>query len=583
MSSHGSESYWRWTDGRYAKLPPKELTRRQKAVYHTEDVVETDEGLLLFLTGAVPSVESEHEGCFLEGIECDTDFRPIGAGFITLMGVQVVRKLGRVTKDEQIFTWMDVCEFLRMGHLVRGLYEKLPDGPLRNEVRKQVAHSHRPQDLTEAPYIPEWHQKYDLLPHSRENGGEVFSYPVELMALQDLLSEAAEKDGENVKVNIMPFGCKSYAEFFGRLSGYADKYRTKSPELADAVLDVIELMDQANAKEYWSVVRYTGNQPVGHRGLTPGRCYYWPCSPAHPIYEGVIDDEETTSYLYPCDPSRWEILEDPTGMAARALAGEADTVDFWGTGPTELDAWADENGITAKRKTSYSMLPKENPWGESEQDTVEITCPECGRRMDFAAWTKVNAQDDPNLVDGIIDGSCCEFTCDSCGYTAHLEHPCLYLDPCHRVCIYHVVSDQMREQVEEMFRGLAEDDGEQGPGGSIRRIVRSREEFQEKVAIITADLDDRAIELLKLGVAGQAFTQGVGPEAPGYKARFVAADADTIQIRLMFTSGRSFVADIPRGGYELFADEISASDIANEQPLYVDRTWAYHTSDVLSH
>lgn len=27
MSSHEDESYWRWTDGRYASLPPKELAR----------------------------------------------------------------------------------------------------------------------------------------------------------------------------------------------------------------------------------------------------------------------------------------------------------------------------------------------------------------------------------------------------------------------------------------------------------------------------------------------------------------------------------------------------------------------------
>ena len=27
MSSHENESYWRWTDGRYASLPPKELAR----------------------------------------------------------------------------------------------------------------------------------------------------------------------------------------------------------------------------------------------------------------------------------------------------------------------------------------------------------------------------------------------------------------------------------------------------------------------------------------------------------------------------------------------------------------------------
>ena len=37
------------------------------------------------------------------------------------------------------------------------------------------------------------------------------------------------------------------------------------------------------------------------------------------VYCGVIDDEEFTAYLYPTEPSLWEILLDPTGMAYRTI------------------------------------------------------------------------------------------------------------------------------------------------------------------------------------------------------------------------------------------------------------------------
>ena len=87
-----------------------------------------------------------------------------------------------------------------------------------------------------------------------------------------------------------------------------------------------------NVKEDWSVVRYVGHEYDDKPrvfGLTRGRCYYWPCSKERPVYEGVIDDEEFTSYLYPCDAECWEIVLDPTGMAARALAGDADTLHAW--------------------------------------------------------------------------------------------------------------------------------------------------------------------------------------------------------------------------------------------------------------
>lgn len=66
-------------------------------------------------------------------------------------------------------------------------------------------------------------------------------------------------------------------------------------------------------------MKYIGESTDGVSGLTHGRCYYWPCSTKNPVYEGVIDDEEFTSYLYPVDANLWEIIEDPTGMAKRAI------------------------------------------------------------------------------------------------------------------------------------------------------------------------------------------------------------------------------------------------------------------------
>ena len=65
-----------------------------------------------------------------------------------------------------------------------------------------------------------------------------------------------------------------------------------------------------NVKEIF-VLRYKGPDIGGVFGLRNGHCYYWPCDVDHPLYEGVIDDEEYTSYWYPTEPEMWEILEDP--------------------------------------------------------------------------------------------------------------------------------------------------------------------------------------------------------------------------------------------------------------------------------
>ena len=73
-----------------------------------------------------------------------------------------------------------------------------------------------------------------------------------------------------------------------------------------------------NRKEQWSVLKFIGTEIDG---LTPGSNYYWPSSFSNPVYRGVVDDEEFTSYLYPTDADLWEILEDPTGMAYNTIYG----------------------------------------------------------------------------------------------------------------------------------------------------------------------------------------------------------------------------------------------------------------------
>jgi hypothetical protein len=83
-------------------------------------------------------------------------------------------------------------------------------------------------------------------------------------------------------------------------------------------------MIRMNNKENWSVLRWLGDHfPKGCsvRCVDKGRCYYWPCDIDNPVYQGVIDNEEYTSYWYPTEPEMWEILEDPTGMAYRTIYG----------------------------------------------------------------------------------------------------------------------------------------------------------------------------------------------------------------------------------------------------------------------
>ena len=163
-------------------------------------------------------------------------------------------------------------------------------------------------------YIPKEHEKYDVLPKCRRDGGEVFSYP------SRIVDELGKKlpDGEN----LIPYGYSSMEEYIKKMEDYAAEYFKEDSD-KQLFAQFKSLVNEMNRKEEWSIVKYIGETDDNLFGLTHGHTYYWPCSKNNPRYDGVIDDEEFTSYWYATEPTDWEILLDSTGMANATIFGDA--------------------------------------------------------------------------------------------------------------------------------------------------------------------------------------------------------------------------------------------------------------------
>ena len=159
-------------------------------------------------------------------------------------------------------------------------------------------------------YIPEEHKKYPVLPRSRENGGEVFQYG----------RWPAHRLMELVGEHLIPYGYESYEQYFEKIDRIIREHPDE-PETVRLLEECKENISFRNKKEDWSICKYLGDDAgdIPGLGLTHGNYYYWPCTTPYPEYVGVIDDEEFTAYLYPTDPDLWEIIVDPTGMAARTI------------------------------------------------------------------------------------------------------------------------------------------------------------------------------------------------------------------------------------------------------------------------
>lgn len=162
------------------------------------------------------------------------------------------------------------------------------------------------------PYIPKEHKKYKLLLFCRKHGGEVFEYPCDLLRKLEQYSMSDEA--------LDPYGFKSYDEYDQEIDRIAQRF-VEQPEIAALFEQFKDQIHDMNHKEQWSVLKYIGPSDSHIAGLTPGRNYYWSSRISNPVYTGVVDDEEFTSYLYPTDPDLWAILEDPTGMAYNTIYG----------------------------------------------------------------------------------------------------------------------------------------------------------------------------------------------------------------------------------------------------------------------
>lgn len=236
-----------------------------------------------------------------------------------------------------------------------------------------------------------------------------------------------------------------------------------------------------------------------------------------------------------------------------------------------------EEGVVQARLIDIKRVVDENAYSDV-RTRARLLITALGANCEAVSEDVEEAECAGREADALADGSLSEFTCASCGYTAHREHPCLYLDPEKMICIYHVVDEDMADAASGLFSDLSE----RGSGfeGCRFRIVPSRADLEDKLAILNAGLDDRAIELLKVGLIGQAKMSGYVPAGSECIAYFVGLDANGLHFRII-VGDDSFMTSIDTGAYEMFGTMLAESGIAQDQPFSVGYSWACAAMDEL--
>ena len=118
--------------------------------------------------------------------------------------------------------------------------------------------------------------------------------------------------------------------------------------------------------------------------------------------------------------------------------------------------------------------------------TKDIVCPQCGESQKYRLYAGINAQENPELKQRILDETLFDWRCQRCNYFAAMAYPFLYTDPQGKyvVCVTPAGSKNTAQPTPAVK-------------DYTKRQVKNLAELKEKILILDGGYDDVAVELVK--------------------------------------------------------------------------------------
>lgn len=123
----------------------------------------------------------------------------------------------------------------------------------------------------------------------------------------------------------------------------------------------------------------------------------------------------------------------------------------------------------------------------AKNSSPSIVCPMCGKRFPVAVHDFISAEENPDLRAAVLDGSLFTTVCPHCGHVVDLYYPCMYRDERHRYFVYMTDEEEGRHIFDALPLSLVK-----------HRIVHDANQLREKIVLLDAGMDDRAVEVMKL-------------------------------------------------------------------------------------
>ena len=177
-----------------------------------------------------------------------------------------------------------------------------------------------------------------------------------------------------------------------------------------------------------------------------------------------------------------------------------------------------------------------------------VKCPKCGQLGDVTVWNSITVRDSEDLKSDLLAGKVNIFRCPSCGQTGLMPAPLLYNDEDKRLMIsFSPCSDSKTAQklYNEICRSSKESGEMEKLEGYNLRFVTDYNELLEKILIFDNDLNDKAIEVIKLMIIMQE-----PDKADNRKCRFGKTDGENMEFMIQdFKENQVYTSSVPQETY----------------------------------
>lgn len=197
----------------------------------------------------------------------------------------------------------------------------------------------------------------------------------------------------------------------------------------------------------------------------------------------------------------------------------------------------------------------------TQQKNMIVNCPACLEDSNFRIYSSINTEENPEIKENIFNREIFKFRCPHCGEEILVAYDCTY-------------TDTESKYIVALLSDSVECDDNIRVEGYTLRIVRSINEFVEKIALVEDKIDDKVIELYKIMLEDQFEDERPGAKILGIYYGGRNFENNTLLFFIITENAENCRATLSMDTYNAIERQFEASAQKYADISEINKTWA---------